>query len=291
MSKFTFGADPEIFLKKSGKPFSAYGVLEGTKESPFPVEAGAYQVDGMAAEFNIQPTDYNSFETFNYNIIKVMKQLSQAVKAVDKSITLNISPTQDFDEEFLKAQPEKATELGCDPDFNAYTLEENPVPDATKTFRTGAGHLHIGWGEDIPVDNEDHFKICADFVKNLDATVGLFMTVIDDDSRRRDLYGKAGAFRPKPYGVEYRTPSNVWIRNQEYRFFVWLLMNKAIANTSSGRLGANFNTVNNVEEVINTGDRQKAYNLLMGMPLAGRYQDRLKQIYKQATNSGEKSNA
>ena len=51
------GADPEAFvvLKDGGIPVSAHGLLPGTKDKPFPVEKGAVQVDGMAAEFNIEP--------------------------------------------------------------------------------------------------------------------------------------------------------------------------------------------------------------------------------------------
>ncbi len=37
----------------------------------------------------------------------------------------------------------------------------------------------------------------------------------DKDTERRGMYGKAGAFRPKPYGVEYRTLSNAWLSNDE----------------------------------------------------------------------------
>ena len=50
------GADPEIFLGDAdGGLVSAYGLIKGDKEHPFPVTNGAVQVDGMAAEFNIDP--------------------------------------------------------------------------------------------------------------------------------------------------------------------------------------------------------------------------------------------
>jgi len=229
---FTIGCDPEVFLTKNGKPASAYGLIRGTKKEPFLNREGAYQVDGMAAEFNTTPVPFPDLswhpDTFDKWNEKILYQLRALRAALPKGYSLKIDPVMEFGKEFLDKQPDEAKELGCDPDYCAYTLQPNPRPDGEKTFRTGAGHIHIGWGSDIPVDNQEHIEICAGFVKSLDATVGLFMTYIDRDPRRRELYGKAGAFRPKPYGVEYRTPSNVWIRNKDYRRMIWILVKDAI---------------------------------------------------------------
>lgn len=258
MSNFTFGADPEVFLKKNGKAASAYGLLPGDKKNPHKTDGGAIQVDGMAAEFNIDPVRDNDFETFNTRIVQQLKEIRDRVPGY----SLNIAPVQDFGEEFLALQPDEAKELGCDPDYDAYTLQANPRPDGDRPFRTGAGHVHIGWGADIPVDNEEHIKICADFVKVLDGTLGLFMTMIDDEPRRRELYGKAGAFRPKPYGVEYRTPSNVWIKNRDSRKAVFYLMKEAV------RIASNpYNIISVIEginqKLINTGNKKEAGRQLL----------------------------
>lgn len=240
MNTFTIGADPELFLKENGKAISAFGMIEGTKDSPFKTPNGAYQVDGMALEFNIDPVPtIGQFEQFNVNIIKTIQAMKERVAGVhgesSKKYTFAIQPTQDFEAKYLADQPKEALELGCDPDFNAYTGEENPRPDGTRLFRTAAGHVHVGWGADIPIDNEEHREICNSFVKMLDATVGMFMTVIDRDPRRRELYGKAGACRYKPYGVEYRTPSNVWIINRNRREMMYALVNVAIAKMRQGQ--------------------------------------------------------
>lgn len=230
---FTIGCDPEVFVTKNGEPSSAYGLLKGTKEEPFKTDNGAYQVDGMAAEFNTDPVDltnrfgYDS-KLFAYWNKYIIEQIKEIRNALPDSHSVSIQPTMEFGKDFLDAQPDVAKELGCEPDYNAYTLEPNPRPDVEQTFRSGAGHIHIGWGSAIPTDNKDHIKICADFVKILDATVGMFMTYVDRDAKRRELYGKAGAFRPKEYGVEYRTPSNVWISNKDMRRAVWDLTRYAI---------------------------------------------------------------
>lgn len=218
MTTFLIGADPEIFVTKDDQGISAHDMIPGSKRKPFPVTSGAIQPDGVAAEFNITPvplgTGSNEYSSFTANIEEVMSQLTDYVKKDDASRKLSIKPVMDFDPMYLDSLPEEAKTLGCDPDFNAYTGEANPTPDAMAPFRTAAGHIHIGWGANIPVDNEEHFKICQGFIKIMDATLGMYMTIIDvEGGRRRDLYGKAGAFRPKSYGVEYRTPSNVWLTN------------------------------------------------------------------------------
>lgn len=275
--QFTIGCDPEVFLTKRGKPVSAYGLLEGTKETPHKTEGGAYQVDGMAAEFNTDPLplaqgpySWNNaqfFERWNQAILSQMRQLKEAVP---KGVVLKQVPVMEFGKEFLDKQPEKAKELGCDPDYSAYTEQHNPMPDGERTFRSGAGHVHIGWGDGIPVTNKEHISICASFVKQLDATVGMLMTVIDRDPRRRELYGKAGAFRPKPYGVEYRTPSNVWLQTRDTRYAMWRMIQTAITREARELRKLEIIVWDDVgrvirrdqdydpQEIINTGDVEKA---------------------------------
>lgn len=278
---FTVGCDPELFLvNKDGSPLSAYGAVAGTKSEPLKVPCGAVQVDGMALEFNTDPVSLGgNFNAFNGNINTVLKKLKESIKTVDgfKTAKFNIVPVQDFGEEIMAATPDEAKELGCDPDFCAYTKEANPRPDGEVTFRTASGHIHVGWGADIPVDHPDHIEICANFVKMMDAHVGLFMTIIDTDPRRRTLYGKAGAFRPKPYGVEYRTPSNQWLTSVPRRRMIYELTN--IATQTMKSYGSNperlFNTYDGtirfasaeafyaeVRRIIDGGDVDKAYTLL-----------------------------
>jgi hypothetical protein len=262
---FTLGADPEIFVTKDGKPVSAHGLIGGSKSEPLKTSKGAVQVDGMALEFNIDPTDQGNFEGFNENIVRTMRDLKDMVPGY----SFNISPVQDFGEEGIKAAPPEALILGCDPDYNAYTLEANPMPDGTRTFRTGAGHIHFGWSTDIPVDNKEHIEICGNFIKMLDATVGMAMTFLDRDPRRRELYGKAGAFRPKSYGVEYRTPSNVWIKNRNRRKLIHDLCNLAIRQMCNGvshtRVTGHDVPEEIIVEIINTGDWFSASTMVQSM--------------------------
>ena len=49
-----------------------------------------------------------------------------------------------------------------------------------------------------------------------------------DDHTRRELYGMAGSFRPKSYGLEYRVLSNFWCFNPRYIEWVWDNVDRAI---------------------------------------------------------------
>ena len=211
--EFTIGADPEIWVKaKGGVVKSAYGLIPGTKKEPFRVQKGFVQVDGMALEFNIDPV--SNLDQFNENIDTVMGCLNVLI---GKHHEVEISPVAEFGAEYILGQPHEARVLGCDPDYNAYTGEPNPVPNADTPFRTASGHIHIGWTKDVNPLDPSHFEACCWLTKALDAYLGLPSMVWDRSEaavKRRTLYGKPGAFRPKPYGMEYRVLSNSWLKPQ-----------------------------------------------------------------------------
>jgi hypothetical protein len=230
------GADPEVWVreKKSGKIVSAHNLLPGTKLNPYKVPKGAVQVDGTAAEFNINPA--GDTESFANNINTVLSALQSMVG--DK-YDLVFDPVTIYESDYFKKLPPEATELGCNPDYNAYTEQVNPAPNGqATTMRSAAGHIHVGWCKDVNPNDPDHFQDCLVVVKELDYHLGLFSLLWDPDNRRRSLYGKAGAFRPKPYGVEYRTMSNVWLRSIDVQKWVSNSTTKAMNRLFDGRESA-----------------------------------------------------
>jgi hypothetical protein len=209
---FKIGADPEFFVKKFGKLVSAYGLIPGSKENPHVVPKGAVQVDGMALEFNIDPAE--TYAQFEDHMSTVLTSITNMVPGYE----IFVEPVADFGLEYIEAQPKEAKELGCSPDFNAYTKQANPRPAADTPFRTASGHVHIGWTtEPVDINDEGHLEACRALTKSLDVWLGLPSLVWDQDDRRRTLYGAAGAFRPKPYGMEYRVLSNKWIMDPVLR--------------------------------------------------------------------------
>lgn len=227
--KILVGADPELFIRnpKTGMFVSAHDLLPGTKAEPFPVPSGAIQVDGVAAEFNITPSE--TADHFVTNINQVLNNLKTRTAGFD----LVLDPCAVFDMSYFKSLPEQTRELGCNPDFNAWTGKVNPSPEGEETsMRTASGHIHIGWCKDVNPQDPIHFEDCCAVVKQLDYYLGLYSLLWDRDTKRRSLYGMAGAFRPKTYGAEYRVLSNVWVRNPSVQVWIFNAIQKAVFDLS-----------------------------------------------------------
>lgn len=227
---YLIGCDPEVFVQNpnSGAFVNAHDMIPGTKANPFKVPSGAVQVDGMALEFNIDPAATS--EQFIHNIKTVYHELSTMVPGYN----LAQVPYVEFEQEYYNMQPESSKELGCEPDFNAYTGVENPRPDGSVNARSAAGHIHIGWTDGVNPMDPAHFADCCAVVKELDWYLGANSLLWDPDIRRRQLYGKAGAFRPKPYGVEYRVLSNAWLNSEHQMKFVFDATQQCMRHLEAG---------------------------------------------------------
>lgn len=226
------GADPELFIRKDGVFVSGHTIPCGTKKKPRQTQHGAVQNDGLALELNIPPAD--TLDGFVYNVRSVLDDLRGIVQKKDKSFEIVAQPTAPFSNEYLSSLPERVRELGCNLDYNAYTMDCNPPPDARTPFRTGAGHVHVGWTEGVPEGDIRHFYKCGELIRELDFMLGLPLLKIDHDDQRRKLYGQAGAFRPKSYGCEYRVPSNAWLSSEEHYPLVYNQVSRAVQNWQRG---------------------------------------------------------
>lgn len=220
---FTIGCDPEIFLKDQAGNFkSVIGLLGGDKWVPRKLtEVGhACLEDNVAVEFNIPPC--SSFEQFKQ---EVQKTMSMVKEILPQNLSYDTSSAVSFPDSELAC--EAAWLFGCEPDYNAWTKSENDKPHSVdKNLRSAGGHVHVG--SDIAIN--DPIAV----VRAMDLFLGVPSTQLDSGTLRRELYGKAGAFRFKPYGVEYRTLSNFWIFNDALIQWVYEGTRKALAFVASG---------------------------------------------------------
>ncbi len=207
------GCDPELFLRdKYTQDFvSAHGLFPGTKSNPHAIDRGAVQVDGTALEFNIHPAETK--EQFVRNITAVKAQINEMVRRVSDDLEIVLLPVAKFYEMYFNLMPLESKILGCDPDFDENGVEKTPPEGMQdRPFRTAAGHIHIGWTEGQDPRGTDHFENCKRIAKNFKNVTG-YAPVTPEERERCRFYGAPGSFRPKGYGVELRSPSNLWIKN------------------------------------------------------------------------------
>ncbi|MGL4338405.1 MAG: putative amidoligase domain-containing protein, partial [Turicibacter sp.] len=207
----------------------------------------ALQEDNVAIEYNVPPTNsLNQFIGYNNHMHKLIQS---RLHKMHKYWTISEKASESFEDEQLD-EP-NAWIFGCEPDYNAYTLSPNPRPKCSDpNFRSCGGHIHIGYNFKSKMD-------VVQMVKALDATVGIYLTTVDPDKNRSQLYGKAGSFRFKPYGFEYRTPSNFWAFDSKR-------MEHVLRYTNAAFTLAKYNSslVKEVPDIINAGDVDAAKGCL-----------------------------
>ena len=243
------GTDLEVFGKSKVGHVALCGKIGGTKEAPRQLNgypAGfMVQEDNVALEFNIPPA------TRKGDFVSYISAMRGEVKGILKTLNLTMSTDSSATFDNKELIHPNALVFGCEPDYNAWTMKENHKPHSdNKNLRTCGGHVHVGTSVDMVAG-----------VRLMDLYLGVPSVLIDDSPSsiaRRELYGKAGAMRPKPYGFEYRTLSNFW-----------LFSDKLVGWVYTQTYGAMLQDIKLTEEdskqiqnCINTGNKEEANNLI-----------------------------
>lgn len=225
-----FGSDPEFFVvKKSAGPY-AHSIHLLKNFEPFGATArasyGTCEVvtDGFAVELHPQASTCRDYAV--PNIGRAIATFSQRYSGY----ALNAIPKRKLTKESLRGTlPEGVQKYGCVPDRDAYRQTDKAPPGAEyrNRYRYTGGHLHFSsytWSTmetgprttALPVKDPDEKDVInAALTLMLDCYLGLpLVSVIGrsndwGEADRRTLYGQAGSYRNKPYGLEYRVPSSV----------------------------------------------------------------------------------
>jgi hypothetical protein len=250
INNVTMGSDIEVVIQTLlGQPFPVCGIVGGTKEKPRALGGGYFiQEDNVLLEFNIPvAASGREFVSFvNLGLRKSLKELPPSLGATEVSTAI-------YDEVYIKSI-QKASEFGCEPDYNAWKEEQNPKPSAKNPYlRSAAAHVHIGWTDPQPEDQ-------LNLIKWADIFVSLPSVWESKDRTRRELYGKAGAFRPKEYGVEHRVLDNYWIWDMAYINAVYQRYGEAIDAVNKNKQIVKADE-NQIQQAINTYDVQLAKRL------------------------------
>lgn len=251
--KFTIGCDPEFFLRnKQGELISAIHKIGGSKWEPQYITKDGHAIleDNVAVEFNVPPSD--NAKDFIHHIGFVMEHLRGMASGMNLEFAEYIASASFPDKELRTPE---ALVFGCEPDLNAWTGDVNPKPKADDpNLRSCGGHIHIGTN----LDPEAVVKACDFFL-------GVPSVWMDDDTKRRLLYGNAGAFRLKPYGPEYRTLSNFWIWKEETIQWAYDQTRKALHFVDNGGVITE-EMGNMICHAINKGDVDAARSLAAAYP-------------------------
>lgn len=219
----TIGSDPEAFIfdNQKQKIVSVENLIKqdgsGTKENPLDIGRGCnIQEDNALVEWNTKPvkTLKEWLKIQNYSMDYINMVLGDKYQ-----IDLSSSAYLDWNDLLT----EQCIEAGCEPDYNAWNELSNNAPDLTNSnLRSAGGHIHIGIDADIDQ--------LLNLVKVMDKYLGIPSLKMDPDNERREIYGKAGCFRIKEYGVEYRTLSNFWLQSEELMTWAFNQTMRAVEN-------------------------------------------------------------
>ena len=239
------GSDPEYPVYKDGQLTMAIGQVGGSKTHPLPMSTGFVQEDGVMVEINPPPA--SSEDEFVTNTLATYNALQEHLTG--KGLSCLAQSCVHFTREELMAAP-SAMKFGCLPERDGYTGHNIKMPSPYTTLRVAGGHIHI----DHPVAlHMPHTVIQA-----CDLYLGLPSLLVDKaGNERRELYGKPGSFRHKPYGVEYRVLSNFWTTNEAQIRWVWQAVGNAIQHVSDMRY-----IPTTIAHVIAQGDATAAATLM-----------------------------
>ncbi len=249
IENITLGTDPEVFLNdKKGKIISSIGIIEGTKNEPSPIGNGCHiQTDNILTEYCIPPC---STPEEMYNYIQYCFDYTNK-KVEEKGLSVKVLASADINPDQLNSDEAKL--FGCSPDFNVWLQNINLPPDNNTNLRSCGGHIHIGYSNPNEVTSEE-------IIRALDLFLGVPSMQIDKDTERRKLYGKAGAFRFKDYGVEYRVLSNFWISDINNIGWVFEQVNRAVEFLNKGNSA--LTDKDDIVKAINNNDKEAQEHLI-----------------------------
>lgn len=260
------GSDPEVFLRDvNNNLVNALHILPGDKGNPFKTKYGSVQPDNILAEFNSLPS--SNVDEFINNHKLILSDLNDIISPLNLHLDFVASALADDD----VLSDIRTRIAGCQPDFDVWRCSSNaktyklranmPANYWATNMRAAGGHLHISFDQ---ADDDTSFENRFKFIKALDFNLGVPSVIHDPDNKRREFYGKAGAFRPKdkakndPYnGAEYRTLSNFWLKSEELMAWVYNRVVEVYENLDELASKAEYYS-ESIQKIINTGDSKSS---------------------------------
>lgn len=201
---FSFGTDTEFFLRDGLRYVSAIGVLKNTREKRLNKQGHQYFYDNVLAECAVASGETKAETIENIgNALKIYAELVAPLKLDPRAAV--VFPDSEL-------QHEDARNAGCNKEWCVYTRKNIPIPSdlMKQSMRTAGGHIHLG-AKDGPLQDQIHQSFIIYMLDLFLAVPSLFIDKDLTSAVRRCMYGKAGSYRQKEYGIEYRPLSPFWL--------------------------------------------------------------------------------
>ncbi len=277
---FTIGSDPEVMIynRSLGKIVSSLALLPD-KQNPIDLNDGIFvYADNVLVEAKFPPvrTKAEFVNSFRKAFFRIKRHLGDNFKIIPVAAHV-------YDDSEL--QDRAAWKIGCVPSYNCYTQDENEIVKFNDGMRTGSAHIHIG-NPNLCNYNRRH-----ETTRLLDVFVGCASVILEQDiaeaSRaRRNFYGKAGEFRPTPYGLEYRVLSPFVLSSPALIELIYDLVDFTLSIVEGGESEQILNLVNGnqVQDCINNCESRLAEMILTNIREASEMPRQLLQRIGQSYN-------
>ena len=209
----TLGADPELFIRDEStrQLVPSCAMIGGSKGNPMPLGPRGYgiQEDNVMVEFNVPPM--RTPEELGLAVIRGRNASLDLVRTRFDNQNLRWASKSEYVFHSSLLVHPLANTFGCSTDYNAYeggaaypVVSPDVLAHDFGQWRFAGGHVHLGYENAARVPGHVVASIC-------DVFIGLALVGLDPQRQRRTLYGQPGRYRDTAYGIEYRTPSNVWV--------------------------------------------------------------------------------
>lgn len=275
------GTDPELFLAASdGDIIGAERVIdkEGLKmpqqldpQTGKPMVNRNIVLDGVQLELHPAPSTCR--QSLAAGLAILFQNLRNALATREDGVRASFEPVVHVSKKEMDQLSDAAKTLGCAPSLNAAKANATvKVAKRDALMRSAGGHIHMGIGALRPLLAADNGKGAKPLVDLFDILCGLPCVLLDRDpnaAKRRRVYGRAGEYRLPAWGIEYRVPSNFWLRNYLLMHFVTGQLTQALdvwtystheAATACGGKASSFNFAADLTKRVDMKNVHKAIN-------------------------------
>ena len=242
--KLKIGVEVELVVSNQREPVVC-DFLKYTKSKPLIDNGNLYMKDASLLEIALRPC--SSPEQYEE---AVEEGLYKANQLLPPNHSLSAQACTQYTQEQLDKDPYSSV-LGCGQSLNFYEHRKMPA-QYTDTSRYGGVHVNVSIGSKMPLS----------FVYGMDSIAGLLSAsewetdAPEKHRKRRTWYGRAGEYRRKPFGIEYRTlPSIAFFKMDGNKLFS--MVERALS------WGQEFDTeqLDKVQSIINNSDGEGALSM------------------------------